>query len=209
MSDKPDYPKFITPRGTFQYPHLVTPDTKFDSDGVFRCTTAVGVKEAAAFVAHLEAIRDTFYDELEPKQRKVARKADVVEIELDDTGEETGRVLIKAKQKAKITTKKGQVIDKKVPLFDSVNKRISPKSVWSGTEGRLAGVLIPYFMASTKEVGVSLRLNGVQILKLVEGSGDSGESYGFEEEEGYEGETFENNADNAGGDDTDGDAGEF
>ena len=55
-------------------------------------------------------------------------------------------------------------------------------NVGNGSIVKVAYEPIPYMMASTKQVGVSLRLKGVQILELVEyGNGASM----FDEEDGY------------------------
>lgn len=206
-TEKPQFEKFMTPRGVALYPHLIKADTKFDSEGVFCVDLAVDAELAAPFIAQLEAVRDAFYKALDAKTKKASTIVDVFTPELDDEGEETGRVIFKAKQKAII--KSGDKVYKKtISLFDASNNKITPESMWSGTELKLAGVIVPYRMASSKTVGVSLRLSAAQILKLVEGNSDSGESYGFGEEEGYKGETFENSA-GAGGDDTDGDGGDF
>lgn len=206
--------KFTSPVGSAVYPHLVRPDTKFDSDGVFRVTLALDAGAAKPFIAQLEAARDRFtatFAKDEPVKAKKASIADVYEDELDESGEETGRVLIKAKQKAKVTVG-DKVYEKSVKLFDSQNQIITPDSMWSGTKLKLAGVLVPYYMASSKEIGVSLRLAAAQVIELVQGDGGSGESFGFGSEDGgYVAETFENSAspETAGGDDTDGDGDDF
>lgn len=206
MADKPQYERFITPKGVAVYPHLVRPDTKYDNDGVYSVKLAVKPEEAEPLIEKMTAVRDAFLKELDPKKRKTAKLADLYDVELDDEGEETGRLLLKAKQKALITTDKGEVVEKKIHFFDSANQKIEPKSLWGGSEIKLAGFLVPYYMASTKTVGVSLRLSAVQVFKLVEGDGPSAEAFGFEaSEEGYVEETFEN----AGGDDADGEAEDF
>lgn len=52
---------------------------------------------------------------------------------------------------------------------------------------RLSFTAAPYFMQSTKQVGLSLRPVAVQVIKLNEFGGSSAEDYGFSaEEEGYE-----------------------
>lgn len=52
---------------------------------------------------------------------------------------------------------------------------------------RLSFTAAPYFMQSTKQVGLSLRPVAVQVIKFNEFGGSSAEDYGFSsEEEGYE-----------------------
>ena len=217
MADKPKFESFITPVGTAIYPHLLQPDTKFDSDGVYRTTLALDPTEAGSLIEQIEAVRDAFIEEegwtvkdgkLMDGKKKKGTLADLFEDETDDEGEDTSRILIKAKQKAKITSG-DDTFEKEVYIFDSANTKIKPKSLWTGSQVKLAGVLIPYFMATNKECGVSLRLSAVQVFELVEGGEATAENYGFAATEGgYKAETFENAAD-AGGDDADGDGDEF
>lgn len=214
MSEKVIREKFVTPVGVAVYPHLVRPDTKFDSDGVYTVQLAIEAKEAVGIIDQLQNARDKFAaefaDESPKNKAKIAkaRIADVFDDEVDDEGELTGRVLIRAKQKAIIRGRDGEEYVKTVKLFDAQNNRITPSSVWGGSRLILAGVLIPYYMASTKEVGVSLRLGAAQILELVEGDGGNAESFGFGEQEGYTAPD-DTTADDAGGDDNDGEAEDF
>lgn len=210
---KPKLEKFVTPAGVAVYPHLVRPDTKFDSDGVYTVQLAIDGPDANELIAQLEAARDLFAKEFKSENKAKFAKAsiaDVYEDEVDDEGEETGRVLIRAKQKALIKARDGTMYPKYVKLFDAQNNVITPDSVWGGSRLILAGVLIPYYMASSKEIGVSLRLSAVQILELVEGDGGSAESFGFGEQDGYTAESAETvAAEDAGGDDADGEPEDF
>jgi hypothetical protein len=56
-------------------------------------------------------------------------------------------------------------------------------AIGNGSIVNVAFEPIPYVMASTKQVGVSLRMKGVQVVDLVE-YGNSGNSM-FDEEDGY------------------------
>lgn len=208
---KPKLEKFVTPVGVAVYPHLVRPDTKFDSDGVYTAQVAIEADDAAKLIEQLENARDTFAAEFKKENKAKFAKATIAAVyedEIDDEGELTGRVLIRAKQKAIIRGRDGEEYVKTVKLFDAQNNRITPSSVWGGSRLILAGVLIPYYMASTKEVGVSLRLGAAQILELVEGDGGNAESFGFGEQEGYTAPD-DTAADDAGGDDNDGEAEDF
>jgi hypothetical protein len=168
-------PRFTTPLATAVYPHLITPDTKFDADGVYKCDVKLTREEAQPFIDELEAIRDKFWDGLVAEDKKLARqysKESVYTDELDDDGNETGMVIFKTKMKAKVTSKKTKKTYVSEPrLFDAANQRIHPESVYGGSRVRVAGEVKPYKMDSTKKVGVSLRLKDVQIVELVEGGG--------------------------------------
>jgi len=188
------YPTITTPRGVFVYPHLTEPDTKFvKPDGEYHTKFALEseVKQTKAFVAELERIMLEYIEgdahELTKAKLKKAGQADFYEEECDDEGEETGRLMFKFKLKAKVVTKT-KSWDQSPRLFDSQAQPITGSpSIWTGSEGKVNVEIFPYYMESTKQFGLSLRCKGVQILKLIEGSGGpSAEQMGFgEEEDGY------------------------
>ena len=188
------YPTTRTPRGVLVYPHITEPDTKFvKPDGEYHTKFALEADsdEANAFVGVLQEVMDTYIaenpDELKPAVIKKAARAAFYEEELDEEGEETGRWIFKFKLKARIKTKTKEW-DQSPALFDS-NAQPVPEPlpiVWTGTEAKAILELFPYFMNTSKTFGISMRCNAFQILKLVEGQGKSGASYGFEvEEDGY------------------------
>lgn len=167
----------------------------------YQIRIAMDAAVAAPFIKKLEAMRDAHFDEIlaeNPKFKKVLKKMDVGSVEYDDEGEETGRVLIRFKQKAEITykNKKGQeeTFQKKVGLFDSKGKHIKePVKIGSGSTVKVSFEPHPYFMQKDKEVGISFnRLLGVQLINLVEYEGDgvgSAEDMGFgaeDDEDGFE-----------------------
>lgn len=169
--------RITTPPGEFVYPHMNSPDTKFVAEGEYHVKGRWTRDEAEALIEKLEEVRDTFHaawvtegkDAKENKQRAAYTIAEVFEEELDDDGEETGKVLIKAKMKAHVVSKRlGKEWDQAPRLFDSQNNAIDPDEVkiGGGTIGRLNCDVIPYAMASTKTVGVSLRLQAAQIIEL-------------------------------------------
>lgn len=183
--------KFVSPKGVAIFPHLVQADTKFNADGVYHTKLAIEADEAEAFADRLSAILDKFVEErsaeMPPAKAKKTIRADVSDAELDDEGNETGRYVFKFKLDAKITSKKtGQSWEQKPRLFDSHNQPLTGDvSMWSGSEIKVAGEIMPYFMESTKTFGLSLRCNAVQVIKLVAGGGSNAAAYGFGEEDGY------------------------
>ena len=211
--DKKDrYPTFTTPRGVFVYPHLTEPDTKFvKPDGEYHTKFALpdGKKPTKKFCADLTRVLEAYIeenpDELTKAKLKKATTADIFEDELDDEGEETGRVIFKFKLKAKVITK-SKSWDQKPRLFDSSAKPITDDpNIWTGSEGKVNVEVFPYYMESTKQFGLSLRCVGAQILKLVEGSsGPSAGDMGFgEEDDGYVANDSGFDDESTGGDDTD------
>lgn len=225
MADKrPSYAKFLTPAGIAQWPALTKPDTKFDDDGVYKTNMIFeDTPEIRKLVATLEGIRDANFKEATaemkqaikdapPAKQKKLKKSladlEVVEVyeeELDDAGEETGRLILKFKLNA-VVRPKGKDAFKQAPnLFDTSKPPVPLKGVdpWSGSTLKIAGEVIPYVMASTGQAGVSLRLKGVQVINLVSGGGKDAAAYGFGAEDGG----FQQEAD-AGSDDFDADSGD-
>lgn len=174
---KSNYTRVFTPVGVAVYPHLTEPDSKFNSAGEYHTKLAVERDEATDLIEKLETIRDEFAETLDPKVRKAHKNvADVFEEELDDEGVETGRVIFKAKMTAHVKTKAGKEWDQEPMIFDSANNRIEPIAglkLWGGSQVRLQCEVVPYAMASTKTIGVSLRLRAVQVVVLSSGGGGS------------------------------------
>lgn len=188
------YPTITTPRGVLVYPHLTEADTKFvKPDGEYHTKFALpsGDKSTTKFIGELDRLLEEYIelnpDELTKAKLKKAGTADTYEEEVDDEGEETGRVIFKFKLKAKIVTKT-KSWDQSPRLFDSQAQPLTGSpSIWTGSEGKVNVEVFPYYMETTKQFGLSLRCKGVQILKLVEGSGGpDAASMGFgEEDDGY------------------------
>jgi len=190
------YPKFTTPRGVFVYPHLTEADTKFvKPDGEYHTKFALPADSDAAneMIEQLEGIMAAYIDEnpdkLTKAKLKKATTADLYEEEVDDEGEETGRIIFKFKLKAKVKTKTKEW-DQAPRLFDGKAQPIAEGvNPWTGSEGKVSCEVFPYYMETTKQFGLSLRCVAVQILKLVAGQGKSGGDFGFgEEDDSYESE---------------------
>ena len=92
---------------------------------------------------------------------------------------------LKYKMQQTIKTKRGDWT-RRVPIFDASGKEIGAEleSIGSGTRGRIAYELKPYYM-NDKNYGVSLRLTGVQIIELKEQGGATASSFGFDACDGY------------------------
>jgi hypothetical protein len=119
-------------------------------------------------------------------------------MEVDDDGEETGNVLLKLKQNAAFTDKKtGEERQVFVALYDAQLRPIDRKkvSIYGGSLGTASYTTRPYLVDSTNGAGISLDLKAVQVLQLVTQGERSGQSYGFEAQDGYEGVDTEEEAD--------------
>lgn len=204
---KQTFPKVTTPRGTFIYPKLVEPDTKYvKPHGEYSTKFALRLDdpETAAFINRLEEILAKYIED-DPKELgaaiiKKASTADIYDEEMDDEGEETGRVIFRFKLKAMVETP-----NKSWPqaprLFDAAAQPLEGVDPWTGSEGKVNVEVFPYYMASTKSFGLSLRLKGAQILKLVSGGGASADDMGFGAEEGFVAEPAKEGFSDESGDD--------
>jgi hypothetical protein len=136
--------KFVTPKGTAQYPWLTKPDTKFSEEGVFKVSLAVPEGEAKAFA---KAIQDAFVAEY--GQQKLAKAH--MPFKKDDSG----NIVFNFKSKLKPR------------LYDSAGKPITGDvSVGGGSIVKVSGAFGPYNKGAN--TGVALYLNAVQIINLVE-----------------------------------------
>lgn len=205
----------ITPKGVAIYPKLNTPDTKFVPEGVYEtklkfspdAEDAVLAKKLVPWseiVAAVAAQQEEFLQQQKKKllagDGKAKAKAKTLtslpfgeEADLDDEGEETGLIVVKAKMKASGTGKDGKPWTRKPILFDAKNKRLGDDSpaIWGGSTLKVAASAVPYYNAKDNVVGTTLYLEAVQVIDLVSGQGRTAEAYGFGEEDGYAAEESE------------------
>lgn len=213
-SKKPQLEKFVTPAGIAVWPRLHEPDTKFKPEGEYTAKIRLSADDAQPLIDRIETLIEetmakakTDLNALakDPKEKAKALKR-LKELKLadksyrptlDDDANETGEVEFNIKMKAKVTNKKTGKVTKLTPkLFDSKGNPLpSSVQIWGGTTYKVAGRYNPY-VSPKGEVGVSLRLEAVQVKNLVSaGSGGNSESYGFVEEDGFVAEGSEFNDD--------------
>lgn len=185
--------RFASPRGIAVWPRLNEPDTKFKQEGEYTVSLAYDKDdpEVTKLIRFLEKRRDeAFNDWLQenPKKKKTASAAPVFTDELDDDGEETGRVLLKFKMKASGVSKKTNKPWKMRPdIFDAKGQKIAnPPQIGGGSTLKVSFELSGNFVESAKQFYLSLRLVAVQVIDLVEFGSRSASDYGFGEEDGYE-----------------------
>lgn len=185
--------KFTTPAGIASYPYLVNPDTKFNPEGEYKVSLMLSASDAAPLIKLIEGKMEEQFNLIKneakgPKAKKAVKMSDAPYSNVeDDEGDETGEIKINFKQRALVTRKKDKkTFEMKVALFDAKGNSFKPKGyVGGGSKVKVAFEIIPFY---TKMIGagVSLRLRAVQILELVDGDGVTADSYGFDEEEGFE-----------------------
>lgn len=225
---KPSFTKLMTEPGTFVYPKLNAPDTKFKAEGEYAVKLRLSVEHSAALIEKIEAELAAFWPIAQAEAKKKladaktgpekakAKKAleEMKEADksykpaYDDEGNETGEYEFNFKMPAQFTAKKGanagKVVKMRPDIFDASGTLLkNPPEIWGGTIGCIAGEMRPFSMPIG--VGISLRLRAAQIIELRQGGGDrSAEGYGFGKQEGgYEGgaeETSGGFQDRSGGD---------
>ena len=143
-------------------------------------------------IAKLQQMLEDFYDNDEEVAKAVAKGRKVVMSDIYENDEE-GRIVLKFKQKAKITKKNGEKINIKLPQFDSRGKPMEAANIGRDSVIKVNFSVRPYYLPTTKTCGLSLRPVAVQVIQLNEFSGGgTAESYGFSDEgEGYEAPTKE------------------
>lgn len=197
------YPKVTTPRGVAIWPRLNEPDTKYDSAGVYEAKIAIDANDPglAKMQAQVEAIIDEKFAEVVKEltdagkaglAKKITKVSPFKPEEDADTGEETGRIIIKGKMKASGISKKTNKPWKRRPnIFNGQGALIqNPPKIGGGSILKLNVELSPYYAANDKTVGVSFRLEAVQVIKLVSFGAADAASCGFGAED--DGDDFGN-----------------
>lgn len=192
--------KFMTPEGTLKYPNLTKPDTKYKSEGEYSAKIILTEADAEPLIEEIsevleqaktmaqEQLQETIDSEKGEKKAKAMAalknlKAGPLPFKdcVGDDGEPNGLIEFNIKMKASFVSKKdGKTVHNKPKLFDAAGTEITHKApnIWGGTRAYVAGSYTPYYTA-TVGYGVSLRLSGVQIIKLVNSSGGTAEQFGF------------------------------
>ena len=173
-------------KGTALWAKVFEPDTKFDANGIYSVNVLIPETEAVELCEYLDGVVQQRYAEevkAKPKLKNGLSTKTPYEPEYDQNGDPTGNIEFKLKLKAKVQARDGSTYEQKPIVVDAKRTPMSADTnVGNGSVIKAAYEPIPYMMASTKQVGVSLRLKGVQILELVEyGNGASM----FDEEDGY------------------------
>jgi hypothetical protein len=202
-AEKKSFVKYITPRGVMVFPKLNKPDeykgkvtynTKLRFD-----LSQPGVSEFVEQVKKLHAEGlDLAKAELQgkaaeekdvKKKRKIADALAALEAGpspvrahvLEDGSDSDSLVEMTFKMPAFKTDKKTNAqVANKLKIVDASGIKPVTAAVWGGSEGKVGGFFLHYYNPATNTAGVSLRMTGVQVLKLVS-SGSGGPDFGAEE----------------------------
>jgi len=207
----------VTPIGVAVWPHLHSPDTKFDKDGVYRVQLAYGAESAEAkklvsmidawVVKAIEAENEQrVKDEKKPLVGKQIKYADLpYKMELNDEGEETGRMLFNFKLKAKGKTREGEVFERKVALYLKGGAPLpKDKKIGGGSHLQVSYEANPFYTGGLG-AGVSLRMEAVMVHELVEWAQRDASGYGFDVDDTATPTAGESSEEGGDGDDESGD----
>ena len=202
MTEKKRIVRGTTPKGIFKYPNLIKPDygTKEfpKKDGEYNVRLVLEGEAAQELIAKLQPEMDKALAEAEEKfaQLPVATRKRLKEVTPNpyytevfdkETEEPTGQYEFRFKTAASGVDKNGKRWYRTVPIFDAKGKPVKNlKEIWSGTVGKIAYVVSPYFVAGSGAAGITLYLEAVQIIELNAGGSRSASEFGFSEEEGFE-----------------------
>jgi hypothetical protein len=148
---------FTSPKGIAGFTSLTRPDTKYDADGVYH--TKLTFPSLESVEGLIELMKEEALEEL--------GKAKAAKVKFPEENED-GTVTIKFKSKAK--DKNGNT--KKLPLFDGRGnpiKNTEDLSIGGGSVLKIKGAAKGY--ANGTNIGVTLYINSVQIIKLEEYGG--------------------------------------
>jgi hypothetical protein len=187
---KPRKPQYVSLAGVAVYPWLNRPDTKFDKEGkggVYKTdlrlqasdfeTGLVGGKPFRQFIDELVEASLAEAQAEHPKERKQIKVRAPYEYETDDTGEESGTVLVRFKQNARITRKDGTVVNITIPMFNAQGQPIEDP-IYGGSIIKVAFTVRNTWMQASKEAGVRFDIAAVQALKI-QRSDRTATSFGF------------------------------
>jgi hypothetical protein len=173
--------------GSALWAKVQEPDTKFDPDGTYSISVLVPETEAQEMCEYLDDIVDKAYAEEiknSPKKKAALSTRKGYDYNYDQEGNQTDLIEFKIKLKAKVNRQDGTSFSQKPIVVDAKRQPLNPDiAVGNGSDVKVAFEPRPYVMNSTKQVGVSLRMKGVQVINLVE-YGNSVSSM-FDEEDGY------------------------
>jgi hypothetical protein len=196
-NNKPLLPqiKGVTPAAPCVWPRIEAPDFKFTPDGLYSIGVLLDPKDSASkrlisqiekvYAATCAAIQSTL-----PKG-KTFRKNDLpMKPYLTKEGEDTGKVIISFKMKAKGKTRDGREFEKKPVIFDRYARPVTEDiGIGGGSVVKVSFVARGFYVPAIG-VGVTIILEAVQVIDLKRGfNKNDPTSYGFSAEEAADQDT--------------------
>lgn len=187
----------VSAAGKAVWPWVNRPDTKYDPDGVYRIKIAVDPSDEKQWAKAQKMVEqiDAALAGIVAKTREETGKKKIpvfdmpyqMEKEKDENGEatdtETGRLLFSFKLKAKGKTQEGVIYDKTVKLFRADGVPLAKEKIVGGGSVVQASYEMGAFYSS--KAGVSLRLEAIRVLELIEYTGRDAKGYGFDTDDEY------------------------
>lgn len=180
-----------SPKGKALWCKYKEADTKYNAKGEYSTSLVCNPEDPAVqkYIERLEELRDIAYNEtcetLGAAKAKGVTKAEVYSDEIDQNGNETGNIVFKVKLKD-LTDRQQRGDSTEIVTVDAKKNRLKMADaplVGNGSEIRVVSYANPYYMASTKVVGISHIWSKMQIIDLVEFAGGDDD---FDEEDGFE-----------------------
>lgn len=176
--------KLTSPVGTAIYPHLSTPDTKFNEDGEYRVNLRLSEDDAKPLLKELHSILKEHVEDVKKEKGKSKVKIqDLPYNEVETEGSPTGEVDVKFKLKA-VAGSSDNRWEQRPALFNNKGERMDPQevNVGSGSSLKIGFEVFPYYTGSIG-AGLSLRMKAVQVLDLVEYGGNEFDNFDFQVKE--------------------------
>lgn len=182
--------KVVTRKGIAVFPYLSEPDTKFNPEGRYGVKIRLTAEDAQPLIEAIQgelpkaqALLDE-HREKAPKNKRDDFKVVSEPWAEEDNGDLTFNFGMKASGISKKTGKPWKMTPR---IVDALGKTVKPNvKIGGGSIIRVSAELFPYYNASSKSAGISLKLVGVQVLVLKQYGERSAEEMGFEiEEDGF------------------------
>ena len=183
----------VSPKGEALWCKHAEADRKFDADGTLSTSVLFDPADPAfvAFKEKVEALQQKAFDET--CETLGAAKASQVKMrplfteDYDKDGNPTGKVALKVAMKG-VDRRRSEGKQYSITVVDAAKNILDPAPlVGNGSVIRVAAFAFPYYMGTTKEVGISFLWSKMQIIDLVEFAAKGGDD--FDEEDGFTSET--------------------
>lgn len=162
---------YVTPKVELHWAKVHEPDTKFNPDGDYSVEARVSQEQGQKLCDWLtKVLQHAHAEEIKrnPKAKNYNINPPFQPVE-DENGNETGEVKFKFKMKAIGRSRTGDTWEQKPKVFDAKLAPV-PKTVLigNGSVGKVGFKVRPYAMPATRAVGLSMMLDSVQIIDLIE-----------------------------------------
>jgi hypothetical protein len=210
--------RYITPKGVAEWPRLNSPDfgnAEFPTpDGVYKVDLRMSMADAQPMIDKLQPQLDAWVEKVKDERKKdpknKGKKLDALKVNplyrecVDDDGNDTGEIVMRFKMKASGKKKDGSPWAMRPDLFDAKGREFDvEKLIYGGSILKVAFTVQEYYKAASG-AGLSLRLEGAQVIKLVSNTRNAG-TYGFGDES--DDDDADSSTDNTSDDEGDGDEG--